>query len=192
MIHGVNDTEKNYDLETTLVHLFERQVKLHGDSCALVLEDRKLTYAELSRKSDSLAFKLREAGVGPEIIVGLIAGRTVESIIAILAILKAGGAYLPIDPNSPSERILYILKDSGAGILLGCGNDVPESYTGTYFELTNDSLFSPVKESLPISTNPRSAAYIIYTSGSTGRPKEGVIEQRCVVNLVNWHSRAYG
>ena len=192
LIHGVNDTEKNYDLETTLVHLFERQVKLHGDSCALVLEDRKLTYAELSRKADSLAFKLREAGVGPEIIVGLIAGRTVESIIAILAILKAGGAYLPIDPKSPSERILYILKDSGAGILLGCGNDVPESYTGTYFELTNDSLFSPVKESLPISTNPRSAAYIIYTSGSTGRPKGVVIEQRSVVNLVNWHSRAYG
>jgi amino acid adenylation domain-containing protein/thioester reductase-like protein len=192
LIHGFNATKEAYDLDTTLVHMFSKQVELYGDSHALVLGSQKLTYAELARKADSLAFKLHEAGVGPEKIVGLIAGKRVESIIAMLAILKAGGAYLPIDPKSPKERILYILKDSGAKILLAHCDEVPDSYAGNYFDLSDVSLFDAKTGALPIRTDSRNAAYVIYTSGSTGRPKGVVIEHRSVVNLVNWHSRAYG
>jgi len=192
LVQKFNATEKAYDLDTTLVHMFEKQVEFYGDSCALVLEGQKLTYSELSRQADSLAFQLHEAGVGPEIIVGIIAGRRVESIIAMLAILKAGGAYLPIDPKSPQERILYILKDSGAKTLLAHCDEVPDSYAGNYFDLSDASLFDAKTEVLPIKTDSKNAAYVIYTSGSTGRPKGVVIEHRSVVNLVNWHSRAYG
>ncbi|SDL53333.1 amino acid adenylation domain-containing protein/thioester reductase domain-containing protein [Maridesulfovibrio ferrireducens] len=192
VIHEFNATEEAYNLETTLVHMFDKQVESYGDSPALVLGDEKLTYNELASKADSLAFKLHEAGVGPETIVGLIAGRRVESIIAMLAILKAGGVYLPIDPKYPEDRILYILKDSGAKLLLAHCDEVPSSYTDNYFDLSDSSLFTAKAEKLPIRTDSKNAAYIIYTSGSTGRPKGVVIEHRSVVNLVNWHSRAYG
>ena len=39
-------------------------------------------------------------------------------IIGILGILKSGGAYLPIDPQYPRDRIDYMLKDSGAKLLV--------------------------------------------------------------------------
>ena len=192
VVHEVNATDEAYNLETTLVRMFDAQVECHGDSPALVLGDTTLTYNELARKADSLAFALHNAGVGPETIVGLIAGKRVESIIAMLAVLKAGGAYLPIDPTSPQERILYILEDSGAPFLLAHCDEVPASYPGTYFDLSDAALFAAKAEKLPIRTDSSNAAYIIYTSGSTGRPKGVVVEHRSVVNLVNWHSRAYG
>lgn len=192
VIYGFNATEKDYNLDTTLVHLFDKQVQCHGSSSALVLGNDKLSYDELAQQADCLAFRLSKAGVGPETIVGLIAGRRMETIISILAILKAGGAYLPIDPQYPQERILYILKDSGARLLLAHGNEVPTAYTGDYFDLSDGSFFTATAEKLPISAEPQNAAYVIYTSGSTGQPKGVVIEHRSVVNLVNWHSRAYG
>lgn len=192
VIQKFNDTAEDYNLETTLVQLFDEQVQEHGDLPALVLGGQRLTYKELDERADSLGSTLHEAGVGPETIVGLIAGKRVESIIAMLAILKAGGAYLPIDPKTPEDRILYILKDSGAKLLLCHSEETPALYTGKCFDLSDASLFSAKTEKLPFEIDSRSAAYVIYTSGSTGRPKGVVIEHRSVVNLVNWHSRAYG
>ncbi|MCP4151997.1 MAG: AMP-binding protein, partial [bacterium] len=77
-----------------------------------------LTYKELDKKSNRLARYLQGKGVAPGTIVAIIAERSIEMIIGLLGILKANGAYLPIDPNYPKERINYMLKDSGTGILL--------------------------------------------------------------------------
>ncbi|NIO87752.1 MAG: AMP-binding protein, partial [Candidatus Aminicenantes bacterium] len=65
---------------------------------------------------------LIEKDVKLDTIVGILLERSLEMIIGILAILKAGGAYLPIDPEYPEERINYMLKDSGAKILLTIKN----------------------------------------------------------------------
>ena len=77
-----------------------------------------LNYLDLNERSNQLAHRLIEKGVQPDAIVGIMVERSVEMIIGILAVLKAGGAYMPIDPGFPQERIDYMLKDSGARILL--------------------------------------------------------------------------
>ena len=56
-------------------------------------------------------------GVGPERVVALSMGRSMEMLVAVLAVLKAGGAYLPLDPTYPTERVGYMLSDAGARIL---------------------------------------------------------------------------
>ena len=61
---------------------------------------------------------MREKGVKPDVIVGIMVERSLEMIVGILATLKAGGAYLPIDPLYPAERIQYILENSEAEILI--------------------------------------------------------------------------
>ncbi len=192
VIHTFNATDAEYNLNTTLVRMFDEQAGRHPGATALVLGNKKLTYGELARQVDSLALGLTQVGVGPETIVGLIAGRRMETIVAILAILKAGGAYLPIDPGYPQEHIQYILKDSGAPLVLAYRDEAPRSYTGTCFDLSDPAFFTAKAGKLPMGPSGKNAAYVIYTSGSTGKPKGVVIEHRSVVNLVNWHSRAYG
>ncbi|MCP4146335.1 MAG: amino acid adenylation domain-containing protein, partial [bacterium] len=80
-----------------------------------------LTYRELNEKANRLAQLLQSKGAGQTgmgAIVAIMAKRSVEMIIGLLGILKTGAAYLPIDPDTPQERINYMLKDSNAKMLL--------------------------------------------------------------------------
>ncbi len=102
----------------SLYRLFEMQVDESPCSPALAFEGNTMTYEELNKKSNQLARKLRDMGVGRNNIVGLLTERSFEMIIGILGIMKAGGTYLPIDPAYPVGRICFMLEDSGAGIVL--------------------------------------------------------------------------
>ncbi|MGE5340609.1 MAG: amino acid adenylation domain-containing protein [Candidatus Omnitrophota bacterium] len=79
---------------------------------------RHLTYIELNDQSDQLAQRLHECGIQPGDIIGVMMDRSIEMAVAMLGIWKAGGAYLPIDPDYPQDRIDYMLKDSGAKLVL--------------------------------------------------------------------------
>ncbi|WP_144668636.1 AMP-binding protein, partial [Bacillus altitudinis] len=97
---------------------FEEQVKKSPETKAVVFEDNELTYQELNERANQLAYQLREKGVKREDFIGIMTERSVEMIVGILGVLKAGGAYLPLDPTYPSERIEYMLQDSGAKYVL--------------------------------------------------------------------------
>ena len=84
----------------------------------MVYEEQQLSYGELNRRANRLAHYLRERGVGPEQVVGLLLERSLELVVAILGVLKAGGAYLPLEPSYPAERLRYMLADSGAKLLV--------------------------------------------------------------------------
>ena len=135
-----------------------------------------LTYDELRLRAGRLANWLVARGIGPECTVGVRLPRTPDLVVAILGVLTAGAAYVPIDPDHPAERIDWILRDSGASLVL-------------------DEL--PDLDGLPGTAPPRTAtpdnlAYIIYTSGSTGRPKGVLMPHRNVVNLSREFIRVFG
>jgi amino acid adenylation domain-containing protein len=116
--------------------------------------------------------------------------RSIELVVAILGILKAGGAYVPIDPSYPQERINYMIKDTGAELIVTSG-DIKLDVEGNANIITIDPQFT-ILESLPIANpkynvNADDLAYVIYTSGSTGTPKGVMIEHSAVVNLAKWH-----
>ncbi len=91
----------------------------HPDKVALGVEgEAAFTYGELDAAAESLAARLRSAGVGPETVVGISIGRLPSLVVAQLAVWKAGGAYLPLDPVYPAERLAFMLEDSGARLLL--------------------------------------------------------------------------
>ena len=87
-------------------------------------------------KSNRLAYVLRKKGISPGEIVGIISQRSFEMIIGLYGILIAGGAYLPIAPESPLERIQYMLADSKVKILL-IQNELKEriSFAGSIINL---------------------------------------------------------
>ena len=167
---------------------FTAQAERTPERIALQWEDETLDYAALDRVSGELAARLRARGVGPEVLVGLVADRSLEMVIGLLAILRAGGAYLPLDPETPEERFRFILEDSAAPLVLAqthlCG-DLPATAAEivplpTYNKL-NESNAAPVpcgRSALPANT-----AYVIYTSGSTGRPKGTPVTHANVTRL---------
>src|SRR5262245_23475476 len=97
---------QNLDADHVCIHRwFEHQAELTPESIALVFEDRELTYAELNRRANRLAHRLRTMRVGGDVLVALFLDRSIEMVVALLAVLKAGGAYVPIDTTYPPERV---------------------------------------------------------------------------------------
>ncbi|WP_440087168.1 amino acid adenylation domain-containing protein [Streptosporangium sp. LJ11] len=157
---------------------------------------RSLTYAELETSVNRLANRLRREGVRPGAVVAVCATRSLETLVALLAVMRAGGAYLPLDPDYPAERLAFVLRDSGAELLLTeervRGRLPEDAWSGGSGGSTARVLFiedplvfagEPGTPPVPLAT-PDDLAYVIYTSGSTGRPKGVAIEHRAVVNLL--------
>ena len=180
-----NDTQTDYPKEKTIQQLFEEQVTKTPDNIAVIFQETQLTYTELNKKSNSLARVLREKGVGPDNIVGIMVERSLEMIVGILGILKAGGTYLPIDPTYPEERTRFMLEDSQVGILLTQKRlTTKQVFSGDQINLDEAELYQKSPENLTRINGRNDLAYIIYTSGSTGRPKGVMIEHPSIIRVV--------
>jgi len=142
LIFEFNDTRTPYPGDKTIHELFEAQAEKTPNHIALIGKrqeagneekagSRELTYSELDQKSNRLARLLRKNGAAAESVVGIMMEPSVEMVTGLMAILKAGGAYLPIDPGLPENRVLYMLKDSGAWGLLSNSHTIKDiSFTG--------------------------------------------------------------
>ncbi len=142
--------------------------------------------ASSTRCSNRLARRLRRLGVGPEIRVGLCLQRSPETPLGILGILKAGGAYVPLDPDLPTERLAFLVEDSGVRVVVTrdeLAGRLPGADRLALVRLDDlQDLENP--ERLAGGAEEDNAAYVIYTSGSTGRPKGVVVRHAEVARLL--------
>ncbi|MFP7492134.1 AMP-binding protein, partial [Bacillus paralicheniformis] len=130
---------------------------------------------ELNKKANQTARLLREKGIGRGSVAAIIADRSFEMIIGIIGILKAGGAYLPIDPETPKDRMAFMLEDTKAAVLLTQGKAADGiDCEADIVHLDKGASDGFSKEPLSSVNDSGDTAYIIYTSGSTGMPK-GVV-----------------
>jgi amino acid adenylation domain-containing protein len=166
----------------SVVELFEAQAMRTPDAVAVMHGERQLTYGELNRRANCLANELHERGAGPEVIVGLYAERSLETVMAVIAVLKAGAAFLPVLPGDPPMRVADVLRD--AGVRLVVGSTAPPDG----LQLVRLDAGCDVADSFANPAGParRDAAYVLYTSGSTGRPKGVVVEHDALLRYVAW------
>ncbi|WP_141695448.1 AMP-binding protein, partial [Paenibacillus polymyxa] len=161
-----------------------------------------LTYAELNERANRLAATLRASGIGRETIVGILAERSVDLLVAVLAVWKAGGAYVPLDPDYPAERVRFMLEDSGAKVLLTqtALRERAEAWLGeeelalaAVLYLDDEASYSEERTNADSfhEARPEDLAYVIYTSGTTGKPKGVMIEHRSLVNTAAGYRREY-
>ncbi len=182
-----NRTEVAYLKDRCLHELIEEQVQRTPDAVAVIFEDTQLTYRQLNERANQLARYLQGLGVGPDTLVGICVERSLEMVIALLGILKAGGAFMPLDPEYPTERLAFMLKDAEPRVLVTQQKlqSVLPAYSGPVVCLDGTSQTVPEGNRAEIPPpNPTHLAYVIYTSGSTGQPKGVLLEHRGLCNLV--------
>lgn len=185
IIDGFNDTQTDYPKDKTVAEVFEDQANLYPGKIAAVFQGKSLTYKQLNKKANSLARTLRAAGVRDNIPVGILAEKSLEMIIGLLAILKAGGGYVPIDPDYPQQRINFIISDSGIKIMLTQNKFIKAGVKGVIIiDLGSPSSYKLNTSNLKKISKSSDLAYIMYTSGTTGIPKGSMILQHGVVRLV--------
>lgn len=175
--------------ETTVIEKFQHQARLNPDKVAVIAGEVELTYTELDEQSNGVANVLIEKGVLPEDIIPVCYPRSVEMHLAILGILKAGAAYLPIDIESPSERLKMILSEVNPKVILTSNtlkSIMPSDYEGDLIHLEELDNSQLDKSSPERSLSSGQLAYVIYTSGTTGVPK-GVLNQHdALTNRLEW------
>jgi amino acid adenylation domain-containing protein len=154
-----------------------------------------LDYRELENRSHQLAGNLRKMGEGKDYIVGLMPFPSIEMVVGLLGILKSGAAFLPMDYQQPASRVAFMMKDSGATILLAHGSVIAslksELKQCDLWDLSDKNLYNSKGQDFEIQSGASDLAYIIYTSGSSGKPKGVMIEHRSLSNLCCWHNQQY-
>ncbi|ORB60316.1 non-ribosomal peptide synthetase, partial [Mycolicibacterium tusciae] len=165
--------------------LFATHVADTPDAAALTFGARSMTYRELDEASNRLAHALVDRGAGPGSCVAVLAERSAQAVVAILATLKTGAAYVPLDPAHPSSRVEFILGDAAPIAAITTATLAPrlEGQGPPVIDVED-----PVIETYPASDlrapTPEDLAYLIYTSGTTGVPKGVAVTHRNVTQLL--------
>ncbi|OOL26859.1 hypothetical protein GQ85_42440, partial [Rhodococcus rhodochrous] len=177
----------------TLPELFTATAAAHPDAVAIADGAARWTYRRLDEWSTRAARVLLDLGVGPETFVALGISRSLHSVAAMWAVTKTGAAFVPVDPTYPTDRIAFMLADSGAtlGVTTAAHRDtLPD--TARWLTVDTDAFAARLADAStdPIGDADRRSplrldhpAYLIYTSGSTGRPKGVVTTHRSLENF---------
>jgi amino acid adenylation domain-containing protein len=196
LLYGWNDTDRDFPCPGPIHLPFEQQAAERPDAVAVRWAGGTMTYRELNRQANRIAWTLKRRGVGPETVVGVAVRRGPLMVAAVLGVLKAGGAYLPVGAALPSERVAGMLADTSAKLVLTT-EDTNKWTPPAGVELL-DVGSAGMTLSLDGEIDPEpvahadNTAYVIFTSGSTGKPKGVTVAHRPVHNLLHWCERTFG
>ncbi|PWU05288.1 MAG: hypothetical protein C5B43_03560, partial [Verrucomicrobia bacterium] len=178
----------------SLISLFEKNVQSTPNKIAIFHNDQTISYGDLNCQANAIADRLFKLGIKEGSIVTILLERSINLVASILGVLKTGAAYVVIDPNYPTSRIEYILKDTNCPILL---TDEMYETESKYKDLLKSRhrqhlyISELLVDAISHTTNPfiqskgDTLACILYTSGSTGQPKGVLLNHQSFYRLFN-------
>jgi amino acid adenylation domain-containing protein len=204
-----------YPKDKTIYEVFQERVKDTPDKVALSFKGESLTYKEVNEKANQLARYIRSQYrilenelLEPDKLVAIFVSRSANMIVSIIGVLKSGAAYVPIDINSPEQRISYIMEDTQCSLIVtessfvnkldhclksfrinGSSND---KLNVNMILLDDNQYMKEPSDNLKSYSKSTDLAYVIYTSGTTGKPKGVMIEHHSVLNLCSSRRKDYG
>ncbi len=191
LLHTFNATAHQLPAVRAVHEIFESHATERPSAVAVEMGELRLTYAEVERRANALAHKLRGKGVGRDRIVAIQLEPCVEMLVGVLGVLKAGAAFLPIDPDYPTARKTHMVRDSGTKVLLTKGAlsaDLVAEFSLDVVDLGDAATYDGRNDRPTTRVERDDLAYVIYTSGSTGQPKGTLIEHRGLLNFAAWYA----
>lgn len=187
-----NPPNKKVPFTASVIQQFQQHVILNPQAIALEHKTTKLTYQQLDLRSNYLVQRLVNLGAKTNEIVAICLPRCPEMIIGMLAILKANAAYLPINSDTPTERIVEILQQSNAVALL-CVEEDKKRFSALHSNVLFLDESPEIHEIVtPLAnSNGDDLAYVIFTSGSTGRPKGVMLNHESLAIRLRWLQKAF-
>ncbi|CAF1312241.1 unnamed protein product [Adineta steineri] len=181
------ETQWKSGMNTQLLHtLVINQAQKTPNSWAIISSQKNLTYDQLMDRVYSLGYHLQQQHeINSNQFIAILMTKGWEQIVACLAILVSGGAYLPLDVDSPYDRLFSLIEETNVTILLTqshCQHRFPHLTTIPVDTFTTDDNYPtpfPIKQQ-----SSTDLAYIIYTSGSTGKPKGVMISHQAILNTI--------
>jgi amino acid adenylation domain-containing protein len=167
----------------TIISRFREVAALYADRTAIVHNGKATSYRTLLKQ----VLTMHMDGILPGQIVPVLAVRNELTITAMLAIMNSGGIYLPVDVKLPEKRMLSVIKECGAKLVLNT--------SGHPYDLEGIEIRIPgfgTEETAAASITGSSAAYMIFTSGSTGKPKGLSISHTGLLNTIIAQTAGFG
>ncbi|AMV71115.1 surfactin non-ribosomal peptide synthetase SrfAA [Desulfuromonas carbonis] len=194
-----------------LQHLIEASVAANPDAAAIIEATGVVSYGELNRRANRIAWALKEGGLAPQGIVAIALPSSAAYVAAQLGVIKAGGVFMPIPLDLPGSRLAQVFRpntpaalicaEADAAALLPRLCELPASPPLLLLGTVPDTLLwhqtsppdTPLpEENPPVTVDAEGAAYVVFTSGSSGEPKIILGSQKGLCHFLAWERQEFG
>ncbi|MFC4143481.1 amino acid adenylation domain-containing protein [Pedobacter mendelii] len=191
MMEKFNSTDVSLPTTQSVTAIIEGFAASQPEHIALLYRGRQFSYNELNIAANQLAALMRQkTALKTDDKVGILMDRSDHMIISIIATWKCGAAYIPLDIDYPDDRLLLMLADAGAKMVLTdhtfentvLSARLQEDYSVIDLDESAEALATCNTQNPGYVNHPSELAYIIYTSGSTGKPKGAMVEHGGMMN----------
>jgi acyl-CoA synthetase (AMP-forming)/AMP-acid ligase II len=174
--------------------VLEDAARSHPEKVAVVHRDRRLSYAELFKKVNQVAFYLRELGLPKNTRIGVYSNKDVEQVIAILAILSTEYVLVPLTKLLKPEQVEYIIRDCDIRCIitdklklesigeLDFDGQVVSYETAGGNVASFEEIYKYYNKPYDCEVSGHDSAVITYSFGLTGNPKGIVISHRNLID----------